>query len=173
MAEAVRVINNMATFMCPECVKAKTIDVSKYKDSGIPVQVKCKCPCGHSFSVYLEKRKHPRKEVTLPGIYAYFMSGKEVFREQILVLNLSLSGMRFKLYEDRDVAVGDKYLVTFNLNDPNRSLIKKEVVVRNVNDLQIGAEFCSEDQFNEIEAYLEELKEKKGLIQDTQEEVAA
>jgi hypothetical protein len=69
LVEKTKIVDGNAMFVCPECFKAKTVDVSKQADKGGSLKVNCKCPCGHSYTVMLDKRKHDRVVITLPGIF--------------------------------------------------------------------------------------------------------
>jgi hypothetical protein len=140
--------------MCPLCFKGKTVDVAKQNRSDLPAMVKCRCDCGHYFTAIFEKRRHSRKGVSLPGVYIRYIGRKEVEREQMLVVDLSISGMQFILREKRTFGISDKLVVVFNLEDHQKSLIKKEVIVKHINGMTIGAEFCSEDHCQTIKTYL-------------------
>ena len=143
--------DNTATFVCPECQKSKTADVSKYKHIETAVRVKFKCPCGHSYSVLLERRKHIRKHLNLSGI---FINKKNSERGNMTVTDLSRSGLRLKLNFSQDLKPGDKLDLEFTLDDKLRSLVKKEVVVRSVNDLSVGVEFIHSEHFDKLGPYL-------------------
>ncbi len=160
MTDTVKIIDNMATFMCPECYKGKTVDVSKQKKSDTPVRVKIKCTCGHVFTTLLDKRRHFRKGLTLPGMFIHYLGQKEVSREKMVVLDLSISGIKFSLHEKFNMEIGDKFQIVFNLNDKERSLVKKEVLVKHINGLDIGAEFCSKQMDEMIETFLKSRKRK-------------
>ena len=70
MVEKVYVTSkHMATFICPECQKSKTVDVSEYAITDKIVRVNVKCPCGHAYTSILEKRKKYRKTTNLPGAF--------------------------------------------------------------------------------------------------------
>lgn len=54
----------------------------------------------------------------------------------------------------QDVAPGDRLDIEFTLDDRERSLIKKEVVVRSVNGKSVGAEFTSTEHYERLGPYL-------------------
>lgn len=143
--------NNLATFICPQCEKTRTVDVSKYKNLAQAAKVKVKCSCGHAYSVELDKRKHYRRETSLTGVYIHIVSSlgtdfsEEVGKGIMTVQDLSRSGLRFKLNVAPTFAVGDKLLLEFRLDDKKRSLIKKEVSIRSIKGLIIGTEFTHLD----------------------------
>ncbi len=155
MIHKVFAFNDMATFICPKCENVKTIDVGRFIKIAATVKVNCKCPCGHSFQAYLERRNYQRKEITLPGIYSRKIDGEEVEKGQIVVTDLSRSGMRFKPHIQPAFKIGDQLYIVFNLNDQDKSLIQKKAVVMNISDeMHVGLEFCQKETYGKIGAYL-------------------
>ena len=149
MAEKVFVTgNNMAVFECPQCNNAKRVDVSKYKDIRQAVRIKVKCSCGHSYIVVLERRKHFRKDVNFPGTYTQVLPDYREDKGGITVKDLSRAGAKIKLNVEKDFKIGDILSVEFSLDDKQRSLIKKEAVIRKISDLYLGVEFSSVDSSN-------------------------
>jgi hypothetical protein len=143
--------DNTATFVCPKCKKWKTKDVSRYKNTETSVRVKIKCPCGHAYAVILERRKCIRKNVNLPG---KFISYKKSEADNIIVTDISQTGLRFKLEFPQDFAPEEKLNLEFTLDDKQRSLVKKKVIVRTVKDLSIGVEFLSAGHYDKLGPYL-------------------
>jgi len=143
--------NNTATFVCPECKKWKTKDVSRYKNTETSVRVKIKCPCGHSYDVILERRKSIRKNLNLPGKFNNYKNSESV---NVTVTDISQTGLRIKLDFPQDFAPGDKLNLEFILDDKQRSLVKKKVVVRSVKGLSVGAEFFSAEHYDKLGSYL-------------------
>ena len=143
--------DNTATFVCPECQKSKTADVSKYKHIEKAVRVKISCPCGHSYSVLLERRKHIRKHLNLSGT---FINKKNSERGYMTITDLSRSGLRIKLNSPQDLEPGDKLDLEFTLDDKLRSVVKREVTVRSVKNLSVGAEFVHSEHFDKLGPYL-------------------
>lgn len=143
--------NNMATFRCPKCDKSKTTDVSRYKHIQTAVRVKLKCPCGHAYTVLLERRKHVRKNLNLTG--SFFHEGNRS-KGTMTVLDLSRSGVRIRLAFAIEIQTGDKLNLEFTLDDKDHSVVTKEVVVRSVNDLLIGAEFTAKEHYDKLGSYL-------------------
>jgi hypothetical protein len=155
MTYRVFTFNDMATFVCPKCEKAKTIDATKYINIKNEIKVNCKCPCGHSFQAFLERRNYQRKEVTLPGIYSRKINGQEVEKGKIVVTQLSRSGIRFRPHIKPAFKVGDQLRIIFNLNDQDKSLIQKKAVIMNISDeMNVGLEFCRKETYGRIGAYL-------------------
>jgi hypothetical protein len=131
----------MATFVCPKCSRSKTVSVSKYANVDKLIKVNVKCPCGHTYTSILEKRKQYRKITSLPGSYIHFIDGRPVNRGVLTVEDISATGMKLKLNAPQGFAVGDQMEVDFNLDDKHRTLIKKRVIVRNINSPFIGVAF--------------------------------
>jgi len=147
--------NEKATFFCPKCKNVKTIDASKFIKIKKKIKINCKCPCGHSFEAFLERRNCQRKETTLPGIYSRKINGKEVERGQIVVTDLSRSGMRFRPHVEPAFKVGDRLHIVFNLNNKDKSLIQKKAVIMNISkEMNVGLEFCQKETFGKIGEYL-------------------
>jgi len=132
----------MATFTCPQCKRSKTADVSKYAHSDKTIKVNVKCPCGHSYSTILEKRRRYRKDTSLPGTYQHYVDGRPRGKGLMTVRDLSLSGMKLRVAIGESFAVGDLLKVEFHLNDAQRTLIRKKVVIRNVSMPYLGTELA-------------------------------
>ena len=146
MAEKVFVTeSNMAVFECPQCNKGKSVDVSRFKDVRRAVRLKVKCPCGHIYRVVLERRRHFRKDVNFPGTYTHVLSDYREEKGGITVKNLSRSGVKVRLNVEKGFKIGDILLVEFQLDDKQRSLIKKNAVIKKISDSYLGLEFNSID----------------------------
>ncbi len=143
--------NNSATFVCPQCIKARTMDVRRYRSIDTAIKVNCRCPCGHSYTVLLERRKHRRRKLTLAG--TFLGSGNE--KGFITITDLSRSGLKFKLNKKKSLMIGDKIIVSFNQEEGQQaSIVEREVIVRNSKGLEVGAEFCATDREEIREACL-------------------
>jgi hypothetical protein len=142
MAEKIYITSTkMATFVCPECHKSKTVNVAKYADLDKKVKVNVRCPCGYAYTSILEKRKRYRKETNLPGSYSRYIKGKLMDSGLLIVKDLSTIGMKLQIDADNDCEVGDVIQVEFNTDDAQRAFIKKKVIIRSINGLIIGTEF--------------------------------
>jgi hypothetical protein len=138
---------NKAIFTCPKCTKAKTSDVSTLVLEKKKLSVRVKCPCGHIYSVILERRKYYRKKTSFPGIFKLEQNPKEYF---ITVTNLSRFGLQFYSSESDKLQVGDRIGVEFRLDDKIRSLIRKKVLIRRMEGNVVGAEFCAPDEYDKV-----------------------
>ena len=152
--------NNHAIFICPNCKKSKIVDVSDFLKPDAPARIKykfkcgkcecgtiecktCKvkdCSLGHTNTVFLEKRKFGRKKVNLSGSV---VMGKEQTRKVITIRDLSRGGLRFSVHDRLDFSVDGRVTVTFRLDDRKKTFIVKEVVIKNIRNNDIGAEFYS------------------------------
>ncbi len=163
MSEKIKLVDGKAKFICPVCFKAKSLDMSEHKDTATPVKVNCKCTCGHAFTVLLDKRQYKRTKVTLPGVYIRYIEDKEVNRKTMTVVDLSPFGLKFMLHEKHNIQPSDRLEVIFNLNDPQETQITRKMVVKYVKNLDVGAEFFSKDQHDEICLYLGSLDARKEV----------
>ncbi len=132
----------MATFICPQCKRSKTVSVARYAQMDKVVRVTVRCPCGHAYSTMLEKRKKYRKQTNLPAKYIHLVNGKQVGQGLLTIRDLSAGGMKLKISDNHQLAVGDIIQVEFHLDDANRTLISKKVVIRNINRELMGTEFA-------------------------------
>ena len=144
--------DNTAVFVCPECQKTSIKDVGKYASQNTIPRLKAKCTCGHSYEVFLEKRKKFRKPADLPGTYKYTpenMSTPE-YTGTMTVKDLSYTGLRIKLQLMPRFKVGEMLWVEFRLDDANRSVIKKKVIVKNMKGLSAGLEYSSPQNHDSV-----------------------
>jgi len=115
---------------------------------------KVTCSCGYIYPIFLDKRKKFRRQVNLEGFYKYVKGPPEkpeaAYTGRLTVLDLSHNGLRVQLHDRPRFAVGDVLTVEFTLNDKNRSLIQKNVVVRNVRDLSAGFEYMTQPSFDSV-----------------------
>ena len=77
----------------------------------------------------------------MPGSFVRFVSGKPAGRGEMIVRNLSLTGMKLEVYENLDFSEGDELQVEFRLDDVKNTLIKKKVVIQKIKNSYIGAAF--------------------------------
>jgi hypothetical protein len=135
----------MATFVCPKCSRSKTVNASKYINLNKLIKINVKCPCGHAYTSILEKRKHYRKKTNLPGTYIHLVDGQPMNRGAMTVEDISANGMKLRLNSTLTCTIGDHLDVEFNLDNPNRALIKKHVIIRNITGTNLGVEFGPAD----------------------------
>ena len=146
----------MATFKCPECQMTRTVDMSRYKGAKTAGKINCKCTCGHTFKALVERRRQKRIRTNLSGIYICVSGGREEGYGFISVSDMSHSGVRFKLNPPQEISGCDMLMVVcFQEDHEQRTLIKEDGIIRNMNGATIGVEFCPEDAMNRsLEFYL-------------------
>ena len=132
----------MATFICPKCQKSKTVNVSQYASLDKIVKVKVTCPCGYGYDCILEKRKKYRKKTNLVGSFVRLVDGRQTADGLMTVKDLSTSGLKIQINTEHSCIVGDVVLVEFYLDDNQRTLIRKKVIVRNILGSNMGTEFA-------------------------------
>lgn len=137
--------NNTATFVCPECGNVRTTNVEKFSQINKRVTVDCRCSCGNTFTVSLEKRRQYRKSTDLPGAYFYKMKNGDHDKGNMRVVDISTTGLKLKLHVERDFEVGETLRVEFYLDDKRRTFIDKRVIVRNVRHNLVGTSFAPND----------------------------
>ncbi|MCF8023969.1 MAG: PilZ domain-containing protein [Desulfobacteraceae bacterium] len=145
---------NTATITCPACQKSVTKDVSKFKDTDKYIKLRAHCPCGHSYTVFLERRKQYRKSVELRGVYRHHdpasTSGDVEHWGSMTVVDLSRTGIRMKLNVMPKFKVGDRISVEFRLDDANSSLVRRDVIIQNIKGLYVGATYAMAQSYDNI-----------------------
>ncbi|MFZ5564331.1 MAG: PilZ domain-containing protein [Thermodesulfobacteriota bacterium] len=145
--------DNKANFTCPVCSKARLMDVSQYKDIDKAVKVKAKCPCGHVYSVLLERRRHVRKAVSLIGSYTADEKGMDI-KGRMTVVDISRTGLRFKMHMQHYFEENDQLSIEFHLDDQEQTLVKRKVIVRSIHGLYVGVRFASDQHYDKLGTYL-------------------
>lgn len=129
---------NMALIHCPHCDSIKQVPVSKFK--GTKHTLKVKCACGEVFKVDLNFRKNIRKKTNLTGI-CYTVPGDESSGEECLIKNISFRGIGLKLFENSALKKGAEVVVSFTLDDPRMTAVKRKVRVQHLKGEYVGGEF--------------------------------
>ena len=96
--------------------------------------------------VRVDFRRHHRVAVRLPGTLV--PCGTKHVLASLTVTSLSVSGGGFTLRTPLPVQSGKHYNVLFFLDDAAQTLIFETIVMRRVEDRQVGAEFCLEDPYH-------------------------
>ena len=139
---------NQVTFSCPQCKNTRTVDVTKYRALDKAVKIKVHCPCGQDYPVLLERRKQFRKAVSLPGTYTRIYNERRAGKGTMVVKDVSRNGLSIRVNDTTHMKNGDILEVVFTLDDPKRSPIQKEVVIRKIVGYDLGTEFVSIDPGN-------------------------
>jgi len=138
--------DNTAVVKCPHCETTKVVHVGKFK--GPRRRLKIRCSCNSSLSVTFEFRKAYRKETNLQGFYSKVRSTSAPGKVE--VKDLSMTGIRFVTASPHTLRKGDEVMVSFTLDDRNRSKIEKKVVVRWIKDRAIGCRFSESVQYDKV-----------------------
>ncbi|MCF8110710.1 MAG: PilZ domain-containing protein [Desulfobacteraceae bacterium] len=145
---------NTATITCPVCKRSVTKDVSKFRDADKFIKLKAHCPCGHSYTVFLERRQQYRKSVELRGTYKHHHPDAPQESSghwgTMTVVDISRTGIRMKLNVTPTFKVGDRISVEFRLDDANKSLIKRDVIVQNIKGPYVGATYSMAQSYDNI-----------------------
>lgn len=137
------------TLECPQCQKSRRVDVAKFIAIEKEAKLKCKCSCGHQFSVILERRRSVRKQVTFPGWMFYKRN-----KYKILIKDISRHGVKIfvlgKAYLKTDVKIS----VEFIIDDPMKSTIKRDLRIKKILNLtDVGCEFLTYDHTGNLGKY--------------------
>jgi hypothetical protein len=133
------------TFSCPDCHFTRMVDAGPYKDLDRQIRIRVTCPCGHQYPVLVERRRQFRRPVHLRGSVFKVVDGRWIGKGEMTVNDVSRTGLRIGLEDGRQVRRGDRLFVQFCLDDPKRSVIEKEVIVRKIHGRELGAEFAAVD----------------------------
>lgn len=132
--------DNMATFVCPACTKTKTADVSKYNNYHKAAKIRIRCACGNCHFVVLERRKYFRKRVNMQGACIWGDQEDEI-KIPMMVKDLSCYGLRCEMTGSMSLETDDRLLVEFRPNSNKELFVRRDVIIRNLSDSHIGAEF--------------------------------
>jgi len=132
---------------CPKCGVTRAVNMAHYKGElgGKVLKVKC-AACATVVNVRFDFRRHHRIPVRLPG--TLLQCGTKHMLASLTVTSLSVSGVGFTLCTPLPIRSGEHYDVIFFLDDTNRTLIFETIVMRRVEDREVGAEFCLEDAYH-------------------------
>jgi hypothetical protein len=120
------------------------------------VELEVACKCGYAWKTILERRRYFRKNVNFSGAFKHKLDSEEDAAGTMTVIDISRKGLKLKL---DDVAVlfekGDWLEVTFPLDNEAKTLIKRNVTVKNVFENFVGVEFSDAKQGdNDIDTYM-------------------
>jgi c-di-GMP-binding flagellar brake protein YcgR len=142
---------NIATFICPICKKSRSADVSKLSKADSAININCKCNCGHTFYTTLERRRFFRKDIELSGM---FYLGTDYMKLSVTIIDISRSGLKIKLNTSHSFQIGDEILVEFILDDAEKSVVSKKIIVKSINGAILGVEFKSPEHYDKLGSYL-------------------
>lgn len=145
---------NEATFLCSNCGKGVTRDLSKMVHTQAAIRVTCKCKCGNVFRVLVERRRNHRKIVNLLGMCHYLSDSGQTQKRLIKVLDISPTGLQFSLNDTPRFNVGDKVFADFRLDDRNYTEIKVKGAIKRMRSKEVGIEFISIERPKLLTLYL-------------------
>ena len=146
---------SIASFKCPACKRKYARDMSKAANSGHGSSVRCRCTCGHTFVIVLERRRHKRKEIDVTGGY---LQKRHQYRGIFTIKNISVSGAGIELHTRRDIHEGDNLLLKFNLDNEEETYIAKEAIIRKKRGQNLGVEFQAQTRDGDpVGKYLKKL----------------
>ncbi|NWH06344.1 PilZ domain-containing protein [Desulfobacter latus] len=141
--------NMTATFACESCGELHTKDVSKFVGHKTRVRLKYKCKCGHTFSVFLERRRGVRKEVFFKGL---LIQNQKAYRG--VITDMSLNGIRFKTTDKARIEEDTVAEVKFTLDNRSRSEVLRPIKIRKVfSENCLGCEFVDTNHFDDLGKY--------------------
>lgn len=140
-----------AIFVCPECESRRNAIETHLQPLDHLIELKCTCPCGSIYSTTLERHQSFRKEVFLKGIYEYAAQEEQ---GTITVENLSIDGLKFKLGVRGGFCAGRRLWVEFQLDNSQQTVIRRQVEVRWMKGLTVGANFVNPNQYDGLGLYV-------------------
>jgi glyoxylase-like metal-dependent hydrolase (beta-lactamase superfamily II) len=139
---------------CPECLLVREISVEKHMGENHIMAVDC--PCGASYGVNLNFRKHYRKKVSIGGYYTaddhngWAKAGNvTTIPINCRIKNISMGGVGFTALKQVRVQVGDRLKIKFTLDKVPPEIVEKEVIVRTIKDNYIGCEFTKASGYSD------------------------
>jgi hypothetical protein len=135
--------NGSIDFVCPKCAFSKLVNVERFILRNKEVRVKIRCKCDNLQAVILDRRNNRRKPTDIQGRYFFTPKDRPIADGEISIKDLSYAGLGFHLLGASNGAfgAGDLLRVQFKLFPTASFLIKKEAIVRQMNDLLINATF--------------------------------
>ena len=140
MSEALRVYvqqDGTVPSTCPACGAERPFQSDKIGTRGRPVELRCSC--GNRFSVLPEFRRAYRRETNLRGTYTKFSSENEY--GQIIIKNMSMTGVGFTTESDHRLGEGDELMLRFMLDDRKDAKIEAGAVVVRTHGEYVGCKF--------------------------------
>ena len=132
---------------CPKCGVTRAVNLAHYKGElgGKVLKVKC-AACATVVHVRFDFRRYHRITVRLPGTLVQY--GTKHVLASLMVTSLSVSGVRFSLRTPLPIQPGERYDVIFFLDDVDHTPIFETIVIRHMEDREVGAEFCLEEPYH-------------------------
>jgi hypothetical protein len=123
--------------VCPHCGKTNPISANNIHSGKGAIDAQC--PCGNRYSVFAEFRKAYRRETNLPGFYVKPLPKKD--RGDILIKNMSMTGVGFLSMGEMSISEGDEVILNFVLVDKDQTVMETKAIVVYVKDSFAGCTF--------------------------------
>jgi len=133
--------DNTATIICPACNVAKQVSVEAYRHKNHSLNIRCKC--NTKFTVYLDFRKHYRKQTDLPGTYRVIDPPGEGSGD-INICNISQGGIGFTVSGLHEIKKGQIVQLEFHLDDKNKTKLVKQARICSIENNRIGCKFINQ-----------------------------
>jgi hypothetical protein len=132
---------------CPECGVTRVVNLARYKGEfgGKVFKVKC-AACATVVHVRFDFRRHHRAAMQLSG--ALLQCGTKHALASVTITSLSVSGVGFTLCTPLPLQSGEHYDLIFFLDDADHTLIFETIVIRRVQDREVGVDFCLEEPYH-------------------------
>lgn len=140
--------DNTATFVCPRCKKMRTVNIADHAGLDKAVKINVRCACGHQYPVMIERRRQFRREVAFPGTYTRLVNGRPMGSGSMVVKDVSRTGLKIRIPDVQHLNAGDTLEVRFHLDDPKKSPIQKQVVIRKIEGVDLGVQFLAPEAGN-------------------------
>lgn len=142
-----------ARFFCPQCKKEKIMQLSEYPIRKRVTQVSCRCRCGHSYKVTLEKSMEKIQKTHFIG--TFISKGDIRHSGKMIIEKLNSRGLLLRTNIEQNIIPGLKLFLEFMLVDEaKQSVVKKEVVVKARKGKYLSAEFTTDDHSDSLGPYL-------------------
>jgi hypothetical protein len=128
--------NRSGSVVCEKCGKVQRLSVPA---SVTHQTIWIKCKCAHTFPILIDQRQHYRKDVHLHGVFAK-LDPKDTEKGKIVVQDISQRGVGFATYVRKNIRIDDVVSVKFELDDPHKSPIYVQGIVKIVKDKYVGVE---------------------------------
>jgi hypothetical protein len=121
---------------CPHCGKQQEVHTSLFRG-----KIKLRIKCCDVFMVRIEFRKRVRKSPQLKG--TYINHSQKDSKGDLAIQDLSITGLSFTCPNIHLFKIEDELTIEFILNDEQRTVIRKDAIVRSVRENSVGCEFES------------------------------
>lgn len=128
------------TIACPACSSKKRTSVATFKYEKHVLKVRCSCKS--IFKVLLDYRSYGRKIVNLSGTYTTRYQYDQS-KGPIQITDISTRGMQFHIDGLNRLYPGTILVLDFQLDDKQRSPIKKQALACYVDNNVVGCEFIN------------------------------